>query len=110
MKGFQLSFFTQQDRRHDSLPLAEWLLKEARRLGVRGATLFTAAEGFGQNRKIRSMGFFELADQPMEITMAVSAEEAEKLFAILNEENIRIFYVKTPVEYGVTGETGDIQT
>ena len=33
MQGHQLTFFTQQDRSHSGLPLGEWLLQEARRLG-----------------------------------------------------------------------------
>ena len=45
MQGFQVTFFTQQDRRHGSLPLGEWLLQETRRLGVAGATLVAATEG-----------------------------------------------------------------
>ena len=42
MKGLQLTFFTQQDRRHGTLPLGEWLIQEARKLGVPGATLIAA--------------------------------------------------------------------
>ncbi|SFM95617.1 DUF190 domain-containing protein [Nitrosomonas communis] len=45
MQGFQVTFFTQQDRRHGSLPLGEWLLQEARRLGVAGATLIAVLHG-----------------------------------------------------------------
>ncbi len=103
MHGFQLTFFTQQDRRHQHLALAQWLLEEARNLGISGATLITAAEGFGHDRKIHSSHFFELADQPIEVTMAVSEADAERLFARLREEGVDIFYVKTPIEYGMTG-------
>lgn len=71
MHGYQLTFFTQQDRRHHGLPLAQWLLEEARNMGISGATLIPAAEGFGHDRKIRSAHFFELTDQPVEVTMAV---------------------------------------
>lgn len=38
MKGFQITFFTQQDRRHHHKPMAEWLMLAARDLGIRGAT------------------------------------------------------------------------
>lgn len=104
MHGFQLTFFTQQDRRHCGLSLAQWLLEEARNLGISGATLIQAAEGFGHDRKIRSAHFFELADQPLEVTMAVSAADAECLFRRLKEEKINIFYVKAPIEFGMTGD------
>ncbi len=103
MQGFQLTFFTQQDRRHGNLPLGEWLIQEARKLGVAGATLIAATEGFGHDRKLHSAHFFELADQPVEIMLAVSEQDAIRLFDRLREEGINIFYVKTPIEFGMTG-------
>ena len=104
MQGYQLTFFTQQDRRHGFTPLGDWLLQEARRLGIKGATLIAAAEGFGHDRRMHSAHFFDLADQPQEVTMAVTADEAQRLFQRLHEGKIKIFYVKSPIEFGMTGE------
>ena len=104
MNGYQLSFFIQQDRKHGNHSLAHWLVEEARRLGITGATLFAGSEGFGHDRKIHSTHFFELADQPIEVTMAVSRTDADRLFARLQEEGVNIFYVKAPIEFGMTGE------
>lgn len=105
MQGFQLTFLTEQDRHHANLPLGEWLIQEARKLGVAGATLITAAESFGPNHKLHSAHFFELSDQPIEVTMALSAADAERLFNRLHEEKIDVFYIKTPIEFGTTGES-----
>jgi len=105
MQGYQLSFFTQQDKRHAGYPLGEWIIDEACRLGIRGATLFTASEGFGRRHKLHSSQFFELADQPLEVTMAVSAEEAQQLMERLREEHVDLFYIKTPIEFGTVGGT-----
>jgi hypothetical protein len=63
-----------------------------------------ASEGFGHHRRIHSVHFIELTDQPLEVMMAVTAEEADRLFARLKVEKIKIFYFKTPVEFGTTGE------
>lgn len=104
MNGYQITFFTQQDRRHQHKPLAEWLILAARDLGIRGATIIAASEGYGHHRRIHSAHFFELADQPQEIVMAVSEEEAERLFDLLTNEGVHLFYVKTPVEFGTLGE------
>lgn len=102
MQGFQLTFFTQQNRKHGHLPLGEWLVQEARKLGIDGATMSAASEGFGHGHKLHSAHFFELADQPIEVMMALSATDAEKFFQRLREEKINVFYVKIPIEFGMT--------
>lgn len=103
MKGFQITFFTQQGRRHGNMPLAEWLLRTARELGLRGATLTGASEGFGQHGRIHSVHFFELADQPQEVTVAATEDETARLFDRLKHEGVQVFYVKSAVEFGVLG-------
>ena len=102
MQGHQLTFFTQQDRKHGHLPLGEWLVQEARELGLGGATLITANEGFGHGHRLHSAHFFELADQPIEVTMALSESDAARFFQRLREEKINVFYIKTPIEFGMT--------
>lgn len=103
MNGYQLTFFTQQDRKHAGKPLADWLVQLAKEMNLRGATLIPAAEGYGHARRVHSAHFFELADQPLEVLLAVTEEESERLFERLRGEGIRIFYVKTPIEFGTLG-------
>ncbi len=105
MNGYQLTFFTQQDRKHDHMPLGEWLVQAAQKLGIGGATLIVAAEGFGHDRKLHSAHFFELTDQPIEVTMAVNEQEVNRIFSLLKNEGVKVFYVKTPIEFGMTGES-----
>lgn len=104
MQGYQITFFTQQDHRHKGKPLADWLVHLAQELGLRGATLITGGEGFGQHGRLHSARFFELADQPQEVVMAATADETDRLFDRLKTEGVHLFYVKTPVEFGVLGE------
>lgn len=101
MQGYQLTFFTVQDRRHGNLPLGEWLMQEAKKLGG-GATLIAATEGIGHRHKLHSAHFIDLADQPIEVTMALSVAEAESLFRRLHEEKINVFYTKMPIKFGMT--------
>jgi len=105
MNGYQITFFTQQDHRHKGKPIGDWLVHLARGLDLRGATLIACGEGFGHHRRIHSAHFFELADQPQEVVMAVTEEEAQRLFERLQAEGVHLFYVKTPVEFGILGET-----
>jgi PII-like signaling protein len=102
MQGFQLTFFTQQDRMQHGKSLAEWLLAQARSLGISGATLIAASEGFGHDHRLHSSHFFELSDQPLEITMAVSQDEADRMFAMLKQQGVDVFYMLTPIEYGMS--------
>src|SRR6185369_55678 len=104
MNGYQVTFFTQQNHRHKGKPVGDWLVHVAQELGLRGATMVAAGEGFGHHRRIHSAHFFELADQPLEVVMALTAEETERLFARLKAEGVHLFYVKAAVEFGSLGE------
>jgi len=103
MGGFQLEFFMEQNKRHRDRALYDWLLETARSQGIRGCTVFMGAIGYGHHRRIRSAHFFELADQPVEVTMVLTEEEADRLFAVLLDEKVHMFYVKLPVEFGTLG-------
>jgi len=103
MKGYEVTFFTQQDRLHGMTQMAEWLLLTARDLGIRGATIVTGSEGYGHNRHIHSARFFELADNPQEIVMILSEKESNLMFDHLKNEGVQLFYVKKAVEFGMLG-------
>ena len=107
MKGYQITFFTHQDRRHKGKSLGDWLVHLAQEMRLSGATLLAGGEGFGHRGRLHSAHFFELADQPVEVMMAVSEEEAARLFARLEGEGVHLFYVKTPVEFGMLGRSGE---
>lgn len=104
MKGFQITFYTQQMCRQHGKPLADWLIQLARELKIHGATEVVATKGVGKHHHIHSAHFFELADQPIMVIMVVTPEEAELLFNRLETEQVKVFYVKYEVEFGILGE------
>jgi PII-like signaling protein len=104
MQGYQLTFFTQQECRHEHEPMGEWLLKFAKQQGAAGATLINAAEGFGHRGLFHSAHFFEMADQPLAVMVSVDERTRQRLLDALAEENINLTYVKVPVEYGRVGK------
>lgn len=104
MNGSLITFFTVQDHRHKGKPVGDWLVHLAQEMGLRGATLVAGSEGFGHHRRIHSAHFFELADQPVEVVMVATTEEADRLFARLKTEGVHLFYVKSPVEFGSLGD------
>ncbi len=109
MLGWQLTFYTREDRKHGSGSLAEWLMQLARDLGFGGATVLAAGQGLGRDQRLHSARFFELGDQPVLVQMALSENEAARLFAAIEAEGLHIFYVKIPIEFGVT-EQADQET
>lgn len=103
MNGFQVTFFTRQDQRHEGIPLHEWIERTAQELGVRGSTVVLATAGRDHRGKLHSAHFFELADQPVETILAMTPEQAEQLFARIEATQVPVFYVKTAVEFGMLG-------
>lgn len=103
MKGYQLTFFCEQNRRHEHSSLGEWLLRFSKEHGAVGGTIMQGSQGFDHLGNIHSAHFFELADQPIAITMSINEAECEKLLEALNEAGVRVSYTKIPIEYGQTG-------
>jgi PII-like signaling protein len=104
MKGVLVVFFTQQNRRYQGKMLGDWIVDLAKEMGLRGATLCTGIEGFGHTGELHSSHFFELADQPTEIRLAITEDESERLFKRLETEDISVFFTKTPIEMGTLGK------
>jgi PII-like signaling protein len=74
---------------------------------IRGATLIAAQEGLGSHHRLHSAHFFDLADQPVEVTMIVSEQECDALLERLrNEPDLHLFYAKSHVEFGTIGDPG----
>ncbi len=86
------------------MPLAQWLLNESRRRGVRGATLNGSIEGVGRDGKTHTINMFDLSEHPVQVALVVNEEEARGFFAHLAQQKVQIFYMKTPVEFGTSGD------
>jgi len=101
MSGTLLRFYVHENRRHDHVLLYDWLLEEAKKLGIRGGSAFRAIGGFGRHGIRHAEHFFELAgDVAVEVELAVSDEEAERMLARVRDAGISVFYVRIPVEFG----------
>jgi uncharacterized protein len=103
MNGFQLTFFTIEGRHHGRQSIGHWLMDMAKSLGIKGATLTVGVAGIGRHGRLHSAHFVELSDQPIEVTVAVDEAQCESLMALLEREQANVFYVKTPVEFGIVG-------
>ena len=104
MKGYLVTFFTQQNREHKGVSLAKWIVEEAMKLGVSGATLLSGKEGFGHDGRFHSDSFFDYEDPPLQVAMAVTFDECERLMGCLEKNKVRVFYTKSEVTFGFTFE------
>ena len=103
MQGFQLTFFCEQDRRIGHQPVSAWMIDRCRPLGVGGVTVRVDAQALGGEGRLHSAGFFELGDQPMEITVVATPDQADHLLAELQAQQVDLFYVKAAVDFGHIG-------
>lgn len=102
MKGLFLRFYMREDERHRHQMLYEWLLEQAKLLGLHGGTVFRGVAGFGHHGKLHFQHFFELAGElPMQIDFVVTESEAASFLDVVKRAGVRLFYVKVPVEFGV---------
>jgi uncharacterized protein len=102
MKGTLLRFYVHENRKHHHIALFEWLLEQAKKVGIHGGSAFRAIAGFGRHGILHEEHFFELAaDMTIEVEFVVSDEEAQTLLDLLRRERVSIFYARMPVEFGV---------
>src|SRR6266576_148313 len=101
MKGTLLRFYVHESRKHRHILLYEWLLEQAKKIGIHGGSTFRAIAGFGRHGVIHQEHFFELAsDLTVEIDFAITDLEADALLSLIRREGISIFYARIPIDFG----------
>ena len=107
MKGTYLKFYFHENRKHNHWLAYEWLLDQARKMGIHGGSAFRAIAGFGRDGELTEDRLSGLrGDMPVEVVFAVSDEEAERFLALLRAEKLALFYIKMPIEFGVVEGAG----
>jgi PII-like signaling protein len=101
MKGTLLRFYVHENRKHHHIALFEWLLEQAKKIGIGGGSAFRAVAGFGRHGILHEEHFFDLAaDMTIEVEFVVSDLQAEQLLDVLRKERVSIFYARVPAEFG----------
>ncbi|WP_321858784.1 DUF190 domain-containing protein [Paraburkholderia tropica] len=107
MKGSQFTVYAaNQSHRVKHMTVVEWLLDEAKQAGIVGATVVEIAEGVDTKGKFHAARFFELADQPVAVTLIADDAKIDALLARLHDAGIRLFYTRAPIEYDTLGAEG----
>jgi len=101
MNGTLLRFYMHENRKHRHVALYEWLLEQAKGLGIHGGSAFRAIAGFGRHGILHEEHFFELAaEMTIEVEFVVNDDEAARLIDLLRRERVSIFYARVPAEFG----------
>lgn len=99
--GVYLRFFVHENRRHHGVLLYDWLLAEAKQLGLNGGTAFRSVAGFGRHGVTHEAHFLELAGQEaVRVDFVVTREAAERMLARVRAEHLEMFYAMFPAEFG----------
>jgi PII-like signaling protein len=102
MNGTYLRFYMHENRKHRGVLLYEWLLETAKKAGIHGGSAFRAIAGFGSHGVLHEQHFFELAgDLTVEVEFLLAEEQADALLELLRQEQVRLFFAKTPAEFGM---------
>jgi PII-like signaling protein len=104
MKATVLRLYMHEGRRHHGMLLYDWLLEQARKLGLHGGSAFRAVAGYGRHGVLQEQHFFELAGElPVVTEFIVTAAEAELVLALLRKSGIDLVYVRWEAEFAATG-------
>jgi PII-like signaling protein len=104
VQGVYLRFFVHENRRHAGVLLYDWLLTEARKLGLPGGTAFRSIAGYGRHGITHEAHFLELAGQEtVRVDFVVSREAADRMLTRVREEGLQMFYAILPAEFGTLG-------
>jgi len=101
MQGIALRIYMHENRRHHGVLLYEWLLEQAKKMGIHGGSAFRAIAGYGRHGVLHEQHFFELAgDVPVVVEFIVTDAEAERLLELARRENVHAFYTRSTMEFG----------
>lgn len=103
-EGVYLRFFVHENRRHGGVLLYDWLLAEAKKLGLPGGTAFRSIAGYGHHGVTHEAHFLELAGQEtVRVDFVVTRDLAQRMLERVRTEQLEVFYATLPTEFGTLG-------
>ena len=98
----KLAFYVSEKQLHAGMPLYEWLLEEAKALGVHGGSAFRAIAGFGRHGRLHEETFFELAGElAVKVEFILDDKSTEQMLQQVRAQNLNVFYVREEVQAGI---------
>lgn len=98
----QLAFYVSEKQHHAGMPLYEWLLEEAKALGIHGGSAFRAIAGFGRHGRLHEETFFELAGElAVKVEFILDDALAGQMLERVRAQSMNVFYVRHEVQSGI---------
>lgn len=102
MNGTCIRFYAHENRKVHGVLFHDWLLGEAKKMGIHGGSAYKAIAGFGRHGVLHEAKFFELAGDLTVVTeFIVSDGEADKLIETVRGAKLHAFYARVAVEFNV---------
>lgn len=102
-EGMLLVFFVREKDKLHGKPAFEWLLGEAKALGIAGGSAFRAVAGFGRHGRLHEDHFFELSgDMAIQVELLVTPDQRERMLQAVRDAHGSFAYMEAPCRYGLT--------
>jgi len=103
MQVMYLKIFVPEALRNHGDLFYEWILRQAKSMGIPGGSASRAIAGFGRHGHLHEQHFFELAGElPIILDFFASEEDINRLLTLLEAENDSLLYIKFHAEAGQT--------
>jgi PII-like signaling protein len=84
-EGQILRIFMEEARKYEGIPLYEWIVKEARKHKLAGATVLRGLEGFGLHHKMHTAKILSLSSNlPIIIEIIDRTEKIDAFFSVID--------------------------
>lgn len=85
-EGRLLRIFIGESDRYEGQPLFEWIVRQARREGLAGATVLRGVEGYGAHSRLHTAKILRLSeDLPVVIEIVDTADKIDQFIPIIDE-------------------------
>lgn len=101
--GERIYFYVREGQRHKGLLLYEWMLREARSLGLSGGTAIQSLAGFGRHGWHEAHFFEESGELPVLCIFVGTTAQLDTLVQVVADAGLSVFYSRHPVQFGITG-------
>ena len=96
-----LAFYVSEKQHRVDTPLYEWLLEEAKAMGILGGSAFRAIAGYGRHGTMHEETFFELAGElAIKVEFILDEALADQFLERVRSEKRNVFYVRHEVQSG----------